>query len=352
MFYFKVKPRLLINRINIKLESKMKKTFFYSLLCALLLSGCSDQEEIMDVRRAMSTEAITIDQEGTQPPKLFTVNIGSQDMYCAGLINGIMVSTNLGSSPTFSSGFNATSLLQPGKNTLHFWVAPSRPNDEKDINEYEPQDNSYMTLFEAYPSGRKRELSNLHATLDKEGKPTIATSNTYPESQRSPLINVEGTPFYDVTRFERPVYIDTIPRWRWVDATPFDPKNKEHMHQLHTAYEHLIYLMKKRDFEGLKMAWSLTSREKALAEAGYSTPDDFFDALGFEETFERYEDGRVEPHREWKEYTLESVMGGRLVRLEDKTGRSPLRINSDKKNLSYTVTPYFSFIDGRLVVVR
>ncbi|EGR3971421.1 glycosyl hydrolase family 26, partial [Vibrio cholerae] len=75
-------------------------------------------------------------------------------------------------------------------------------------------------------------------------------------------------------------------------------------------------------------------------------------AVGFESTFKRYSDGKVEPRREWHEYKLKSYMGGRLVQLEDKRGHSPLRIGSDEQNLIFSVLPYFSMIDGRVVVSR
>ncbi|MCG9785509.1 hypothetical protein L1D52_24760 [Vibrio brasiliensis] len=45
-------------------------------------------------------------------------------------------------------------------------------------------------------------------------------------------------------------------------------------------------------------------------------------------------------------------MDGRLVRLKDKRDHSPLRIGSDKQKVGTTFTPYFSLIDGRVVVSR
>ncbi|HFC9432867.1 TPA: glycosyl hydrolase family 26, partial [Vibrio cholerae] len=90
----------------------------------------------------------------------------------------------------------------------------------------------------------------------------------------------------------------------------------------------------------------------AMAEAYYSTPDEFFDVIRFKSSFEEATDAEVEPRREWHEYKLKSYMGGRLVRLEDTRGHSPLRIGSTKNNFIYTVKPYFSMIDGRVVVSR
>jgi len=137
-----------------------------------------------------------------------------------------------------------------------------------------------------------------------------------------------------------------------VVSTAIDENNPEHMKKLYRAYTNLMQLMEKRDFEGLKMAWSLSNREKAKAEAYYSTPDEFFNALGIESTFKENEDAQVAPRREWNEYSLKSYMGGKLVRLEDIRESSPLRIWSKQKDLEFTVTPYFSLINGRIVISR
>ncbi|EPS5409598.1 glycosyl hydrolase family 26, partial [Vibrio cholerae] len=111
-------------------------------------------------------------------------------------------------------------------------------------------------------------------------------------------------------------------------------------------------LMEKRDFEGLKMAYSLSMREHAKADGYFSKPEVFYDMVGFEEKFNQWEDAEVEPRRDWSEYSLKSYMGGRLVRLEDTRSHSPLRIGSNKSNKIVSILPYFSMIDGRIVISR
>nr|WP_254318907.1 glycosyl hydrolase [Vibrio cholerae] len=328
----------------------MKKQYL-TLITLLLLSGCTgNDEERMNIREQVSTASITIDNEGEKPPVLYTANINSKTIFCGGQINGMEQLDNLGSdSGTFSSGFNATAFLQPGENELNLWTVPVGAYNG-DFT-YHENDRCELTIFGAFPDGNKQELSNLTATII-DGKPNVKTSTIYPDNHKTPLANVDGVTPYRRTIFTRPIYVKTIPRWRWVDATPIREDNPEQMKQLYRAYTNLLTLMEKRDFEGLKMAWSLSNREKAMAEAYYSTPDEFFDAVGFESTFERYGDGEVRPRREWHEYKLKSYMGGRLVRLEDTRGHSPLRIGSTKNDLVYSPTPYFSMIDGRVVVSR
>ncbi|UXH28877.1 MULTISPECIES: glycosyl hydrolase family 26 [Vibrio] len=253
------------------------------------------------------------------------------------------------SSGTFTSGFNPTAYLQPGENSLDLYTAPIGLY-ERDYT-YHDDDYCEMTLYGAFPNGEKEEMSSLHITIE-EGKPTAKASKTYPANHQTPLNDVEGEVEGRATKFARPVNIKTIPRWRWVDATPIREDNPEQMKQLYRAYSNLIELMEKRDFEGLKMAWSLAMREKAKADGYFAKPEDFYDAVGFEDTFDKWADAAVRPREDWSEYKLESHMDGRLVRLKDKRSLSPLRIRSVKEDQGFSVLPYFSMIDGRVVVSR
>jgi hypothetical protein len=323
---------------------------YFIAACITLLAACSGDNELMSIREQVSTVDISIENEGQKPEVIYTTNIRAQTVYCFGLFNKMQMLDNLKtSSGTFSSGFNPTAYLQPGENSLDLYTAPIGLY-ERDYT-YHDDDQCEMTLYGAFPNGEKEEMSSLHITIE-EGKPTAKASKTYPANHQTPLNDVEGEVEGRATKFARTVNIKTIPRWRWVDATPIREDNPEQMKQLYRAYSNLIELMEKRDFEGLKMAYSLSMREHAKADGYFAKPEDFYDAAGFEEKFSQYPDAQVEPRKDWSEYKLESHMDGRLVRLKDKRSHSPLRIGSVKMNLISSPTPYFSMIDGRVVVSR
>ncbi|CAM3201225.1 Uncharacterised protein [Vibrio fluvialis] len=326
----------------------MKKTFIAA--CLVVLAACSGDNELMSARERMSTVDIQIENEDQKPDVIYTTNIQAETVYCLGLFNKMQMLDNLKtSSGTFSSGFNPTAYLQPGENSLDISVAPIGVYD--DDYTYKDSDQCEMTLFGAFPDGKKVELSSLHITVD-EGKPTAKTSPTYPANHQTPLENMDGTVIGYTTQFSRSFNIKTVPRWRWVDATPIREDNPEQMKLLYRAYTDLIKLMEARDFEGLKMAYSLSMREHAKADGYFSSADEFYKGVAFEPTFKEWDDAAVRPRRDWSEYTLESRMDGRLVRLKDKRGHSPLRIGSTKNDLVTSPTPYFSMIDGRVVVSR
>ncbi|GHZ84581.1 glycosyl hydrolase family 26 [Vibrio cholerae] len=304
----------------------------------------------MPIREQVSTVDVKIENEGQKPEVIYSANIRSNTIFCVGKVNNVQMLSNLKTrSGTFSSGFNPTAYLQPGENTLDMSVAPIGVYDD-DLT-YRTDDQCEMTLYGASPDGSKEEISSLITTI-VDAKPTIKESKHYPPHHQTPLLNVEGETIGYTQAFSRPIYIKTIPRWRWVDATPIREDNPEQMKQLYRVYNNLIELMEKRDFEGLKMAYSLSMREHAKADGYFSKPEDYYDMVGFEEKFNQWEDAEVEPRRDWSEYSLKSYMGGRLVRLEDTRSHSPLRIGSNKSNKIVSILPYFSMIDGRIVISR
>ncbi|MGD8111850.1 glycosyl hydrolase family 26 [Vibrio sp. TRT 17S01] len=322
----------------------------FSLIVAVALSACSGEGERMSIREQVSTVDIEIDNDGVKPGVVYTTNLNSQTMYCSSVFNGIEQYDNLStSSGTMALGYNSTAFLQPGDNTLELWVAPVGIYEGND--NYNKDDSCSAFLFGAFPDGKKIEISSLSVTVE-DGVPTTKTSIIYSDTHQTPLLNTNGALVGKATIFSRPVIIKTIPRWRWVDATPIREDNPEQMKALYRAYTNLIELMKIQDFEGLKMAWSLSMREKAKAEAYFVDPEEFYNAVAFEEKFDKWADAQAEPRRDWSEYKLKSYMGGRLVKLEDVRGHSPLRIGSDKEDLVYSPTPLFSMIDGRVVVSR
>ncbi len=256
---------------------------------------------------------------------------------------------NLGSEGTTMSGFNATAFLQPGVNQFNLWSVPVDVYEQKGIVPYRKGSNCSATLFAAFKSGEQVELTNLTVT-EEEGIPNVKTSKHYPDKNQTPLTEVNGVITGDLAEFKREVYIKALPEWAWVRARPFDPKSKNDMEKLHRAYDTLIEMMKKRDYDSLIAAWSLTMREKAKAEGYQAQPMAFFPS--FKRGFDWADDTEVKVRRAWTEYEVESFLGGRIVRLKDKYNDSPLRIRSVKVDRRLVITPYFSFIDDQLVISR
>ncbi|WP_240472808.1 hypothetical protein [Salinivibrio socompensis] len=67
------------------------------IVTVILLAGCFGDKQMRQAREQVSTVDIEIDNEGENPPVLYTANISSQTMFCGGLVNGIEAIDNLSS---------------------------------------------------------------------------------------------------------------------------------------------------------------------------------------------------------------------------------------------------------------
>ncbi|MGF1708673.1 glycosyl hydrolase family 26 [Enterovibrio baiacu] len=319
----------------------MKKTVAF-LIPFFLLTGCSDN-------MSLSTENIVVPDEGTPPTILYTVTMNSEKMFGGVFINEMEQLDNLSTDEgDVMTGFNATAFLEPGINGIGLLVASADVYEQK--KEHRPEGQFGAVLSAVTRENHNTELTSLNISVD-DGKPTAKTSETYPAKHQTELTDFNGVTEGYATTFNRQFFIKTIPEWNWVRASPF-VENGDNMKKLYRAYSELHQMIENKKFSSLKAAWSLSSREKAMAEGYSSTADEFYRAVGIESSFEDHPDIYVEPIGEWSDYTLVSFANGRLVRLVDSRDSSPLRLVSPKEDLLITFLPYFSIIDGRVVISR
>lgn len=312
---------------------------------SVFISGCSHEESV----HRMSTEDIIVPNVDAPLPVMYVSNMQSEKMFCYIIANDMRQIDNSSSDyGDAMTGANLTAFLQPGKNDLQVAVVPGGAYDGERIH----RDNGKCTVSVsgAFENGVKAELTSITVTAE-DGKATAKTSKSYHAKHQSPLPDFDGVVEGYATTFTRNLYIKTIPTWAWTQAKPFT-ETPENMKKLRNAYKDLYRMMEARDFKGLEAAWSLSNREKSIAEGHQLTPNEVFKQVGFESGFKMADDAYVMPPRAWEDYKLKLYAGGRLVRLEDKGEASPLRIGSNKINRQRSLTPYFSFINGRLVVSR
>ncbi|MFM2477849.1 glycosyl hydrolase family 26 [Celerinatantimonas sp. MCCC 1A17872] len=316
-----------------------------ALLGVILLVGC--QSSVVD----LSTTDIAIPTE--KPTFIYLINMNSHHMVCGNMINQMPQLDNTSSvTGDIMTGFNVTAFLQPGENTLDARVASINAFKENDGDgSVQRADGECKLVFTANPQhGQPIELSSLNITVD-DGKATAKTSKEYPPKYRTDVAKIMFHQKGWTSYISRPIYIKTIPQWAWTKAEPFKP-TRENMKKLHRAYQALIDMMKRHDIQGLKDAYSLSSREKSLAEAGQSSPDEFFDATEIEAAFSA-KGVQVVDHQSWGNYELKTYANGRLVQLVDKNDNSPLVMTTDDSSLPFlSLLPYFSIINGRVVISR
>ncbi|EOW9239658.1 glycosyl hydrolase family 26, partial [Vibrio cholerae] len=70
------------------------KALFLSA-CITLLTACSGENELMQIREQVSTVDVKIENEGQKPEVIYSANIRSNTIFCVGKVNNVQMLSNL-----------------------------------------------------------------------------------------------------------------------------------------------------------------------------------------------------------------------------------------------------------------
>ncbi|AKH65526.1 hypothetical protein VY86_21330 [Photorhabdus thracensis] len=271
--------------------------------------------------------------------------------YCVLRVNGIYTLSNLGSiTGTISTGYNVAPILQNGKNTIYIEIAPFRNAKEGYV--YQEKGTECKVRLVRVTPYESDEVTNIIASVaDKNG-------TLEPTSMKSVNFNIDTTQYSKITEknlkdrgfyyAQRTVTFNDLPVWAWTMATPL-PETATSTELVKKAYEDIWQIMKNKDLVALQSAAKLMLYEHA--QANDSTEQSYFDSYGFKQDFDN---GYQAVPIDWSKYKLVRYLGGRLFRFEvDKSNNSPL-LMEDKNNSEdgFTFSPYFSLINGKVVISR
>ncbi|WP_239002594.1 hypothetical protein [Photorhabdus khanii] len=271
--------------------------------------------------------------------------------YCVLRVNGIYTLSNLGSiTGTISTGYNVAPILQNGKNTIYIEIAPFRNAKEGYV--YQEKGTECKVRLVRVTPYESDEVTNIIASVaDKNGA-------LEPTSMKSVNFNVDTAQYSKITEknlkdrgfyyAERTVTLNDLPVWAWTMATPL-PETAASTELVKKAYEDIWQVMKNKDLAALQSVAKLMLYEHA--QANDSTEQSYFDSLDFKDDFDN---GYQAVPIDWRKYKLMRYLGGRLFRFQlEHSNNSPLLIE-DKNNSENgrTFSPYFSLINGKVVISR
>ncbi|KER00952.1 hypothetical protein LGZ99_22220 [Photorhabdus temperata] len=271
--------------------------------------------------------------------------------FCVLTVNGIYTLSNLGSiSGTISTGYNVAPILQNGKNVISLDMGPLSARDDKYV--YKEKDaECKVRLVRATPYDSDEITNIITKVADRDGilKPNSMQSvNFNIDTTQSSRITTKEYPDEFYYHTERTVTLNDLPVWAWTMATPL-PETATSTELVKKTYEDIWQIMKNKDLVALQSAAKLMLYEHA--QANDSTEQSYFDSYGFKEDFDN---GYQAVPIDWSKYKLVRYLGGRLFRFEvDKSNNSPL-LMEDKNNSEdgFTFSPYFSLINGKVVISR
>lgn len=243
---------------------------------------------------------------------------------------------------TMSTGFNLTAFLENGQNDIELLMAPL---DHKNPKTLFP-DSSCQLIVTKNTETISTEIAKFKLSVNENGRITasdsVNTSNSATVSEGYTK-DEKDYGFYKVTGT---VHIAGLSNWAWVNATPVTEND---LPKIKMAYADIWSMMKARDIEGLKKVTQISNEEMAFAEG--ATTGMMFISTDFPQ---HVIDKELTPLPiEWNKYKIIKYRDGRLFRLGvGFFQNSPLRfVNSDGK-IVFAYRPYFSIIDGKVVLVR
>ncbi|RLM17873.1 IdsF, partial [Brenneria alni] len=247
-------------------------------------------------------------------------------------------------SGTMSAGFNLTAFLENGANDIELLMGPQ---NHKDPNTLFP-DSSCQVIISKETKNASEEIAVFKLGVNDKGE---ITANESVNPTTSTIFSTEiwegytkNEKDYGLYKLRSNIILKGLPRWSWVNATPVTEND---LVKIRMAYTDIWLMMKNRDIEGLKKITQLSNQEMAYAEG--ATTGMMFISSGFPQ---HVIDKQLTPVPiEWDEYELITYCGGRLFRLAAGFFQnSPLQFKNSDGKVVFVYNPYFSIIDGKVIL--
>ncbi|MGK9172022.1 IdsF [Yokenella regensburgei] len=243
---------------------------------------------------------------------------------------------------TISAAFTMTAFLEKGNNDIELLMGPQDAGDPQSLFS---DSSCQVTVTNETPGGTVL-LADYRLTVNNKNEMTAVNSLNHANGAKVTEGYTTSDKDFGLYKMQSVVTPDLLPEWSWVKATPVTQKDLPKIRQ---AYDAIWMQIKHRDIQGLKRTAKISNEEMAKAEG--TTPEMIFLSTDLPE---HVNDPRLTPADiEWDKYDLMRYRGGRLFRMGvGFFQNSPLRFKNAEGKVVYTYNPYFSMINGEVVLVR
>lgn len=290
---------------------------------------------------------VTIVNGAFAMPKVkYLAEFKTTNAVCLAFVNGVRVfDSTKAKSGTVSTGYDVAALLENGKNDISIWFGPIDEN-RGTLNFSTPTSCSFT--LSAATEKNTLLLSSVAADADTNSPLNARRSAYYNGTDLTSAVfehELSNLPAYEV---KRTVTLKEVPKWAWTTATPFKP-TPENMQKLKDAYWDIWMAMDQKDLAKMKELTKITVAEEA-EQAGME-PDAYFNTYSFRQKFKESKGG-LKP--DFADFSVRSYCGGRLIRLENKLGHPPLKLQltDDPDGVAYNYMPYLSLVNGKIIISR
>ncbi|WP_292009084.1 hypothetical protein [Chryseobacterium sp.] len=271
------------------------------------------------------------------------MSFNSEKSLCLAYVNGVRVFTNYYDKGPLSAGYNISPYLEKGENEISIQTASITALQGN--SSFDPDFKCSVKISKRTGLEKPVDLTNLIARVDDQLQPTGHLSSDYRGNSGQGSVQEykkEGTILYEI---KRELNITDIPEWVWTKADHFEI-TEENKIKLQQAYKELLDLFDSKNIAGIKKKSEISFTEKEKANGLIEGM--WYNSLELDQKLEE-SIGTVIP--DWKDYELEVLREGRLVRFNNR-GFSPIRLKNKENKSFWGYNPWFSLIDGELVITR
>lgn len=276
----------------------------------------------------------------------YLVTFKSKKSGCMARVNDFPVFNNFSyTSGSVSTGFNITPYLVNGSNRVELMMGPIDPDDSETLY----SDSECELIITKDTSSSSEKVTAVLLKVNEQRSIYSSNSSNFAGSKSESRIDeTQSTDDKEqnLYRVSRQVIMRDIPDWIWVNATPVTEKA---IPRIYDVYQSIWQVMYKRDLSALKHMTRISNSEIGKAEG--LSPDSIFSSYDLPEHISNID---LKPiNFSLKDYKLKTYYNGRVFRLVDGIyENSPLRLKNKEGEIVYSYNPYFSIIDGRIVIVR
>ncbi|UJZ96583.1 hypothetical protein IHC87_21145 (plasmid) [Photobacterium damselae subsp. damselae] len=269
----------------------------------------------------------------------FSFELRTQKTYCFAQVNGVNISNSNVTLGTMSSGYDLSTILQNGKNTMTIIFTGIDDDNRKKIEQ-----DAYCTLL--IKENKKGEIVN-YASLVGNASDGLASGKNSPHydglGQAGKVTEGYWEKIDQMYKVERTFTVSGVQEWEWTKGSKIvdSDKNRE---LLYKQYIQLYKKLRSQDEKKLMEFFLVGLTDSAKNDN--ATVDDEWQSLGISKMLE---DGYTPELEDINDFKLATYADGKLFKLENDYGHSPLRmVKKDEKTRA--LNPYFAYVDGKIIV--
>ncbi|MCL9783461.1 hypothetical protein M9194_18705 [Vibrio sp. S4M6] len=270
----------------------------------------------------------------------YLFNFTTHSTFCYASVNGVPIIDSMMEGGSVSGGYDITPLLEKGGNNIEIQYSGI---DTKNLLKLNQGDYCSLKVFKIV-NNKSISVASIKGG-EVNGRASAKQSLNYNGGDNLGKIDEGITQDPNLYGVKRTFVISHIPAWEWSKATKLqDTKASQTL--VMKAYRNIYQVLKDRDINELKKYYQISLAENALND-GSTILEEWY-SLGIKD---RIGQGFKPEDNFGDHYELKYYGNGKMFRLVNKYGNSPIVLRGPGGH-RFSYTPYFSYIDGKVVIVR